>query len=108
MKRRFEQRIEFPDWAPEDLLRLVLKSSESEQVACPEALHPFLLDGFTELANLEHFGNAVRDQILLASSLELWTCAPSNRNTTAPSRSPFPLLHDCHNREMRSQSLPKW
>ena len=112
MKRRFEQSIHFPDWAPEELLKLVLRSSECEQVACPQALHPLLLDGFTELSNLEHFGNAVRTQRvylhLKLSNADLW------RHDTF--HLPFvvvvvvvvvvPLWHT--DRATPSQSLPTW
>jgi AAA+ superfamily predicted ATPase len=56
--RRFTERIEFNDWAPDDCLQLLSKRCADEGVQLPVELHGKILQSFSELMQREGWGNA--------------------------------------------------
>lgn len=55
---RFSRTIEFPNYTPEELTRIVAKMAGADDYLLPPELQPALLDHFSQLVRDENFGNA--------------------------------------------------
>ena len=55
---RFSRTIEFPNYTPEELTRIVAKMAGADDYLLPPELEPALLDHFSQLVRDENFGNA--------------------------------------------------
>ncbi len=55
---RFSRTIEFPNYTPEELTRIVAKMAGADDYLLPPELEPALLDHFSQVVRDENFGNA--------------------------------------------------